>query len=256
MPADPTKRHIEIGALVAVLVFAALCLGFARVADEMVQGDTRTFDTAVMLAMRDANDRTDPVGPPWFEEAVRDFTSLGSTTILVFISLGVVGYLALSGAHGAALLVAGSVGSGIAVTDFLKETFARARPDLVPHAAKVFSQSFPSGHAALSAVTYLTLGALLARVQPNRVLKTYLLHRGDPADAPRGRQPRVSGRSLADRRARRLVLRRRMGHCLLAVRGLAAAPRAGRKAHPQLAAAPSGILRDTDADLVAEAASP
>ena len=165
----------EIGTLIAVLLFAVFCLSFAHVADEMIEGDTRSFDEAVILSMRNADDRADPIGPPWFEEAVRDMTSLGSMTILVFITLGVVGYLALSGAHGAALLVAGSVGSGIAVTEFLKETFARPRPDLVSHAAKVFSQSFPSGHATLSAVTYLTLGALLARVQPNRVLKAYLL---------------------------------------------------------------------------------
>jgi undecaprenyl-diphosphatase len=196
MPATWTKLHIdwhflhglglrwpswvgagkaELGTLIAVMLFASLCLGFAQVADEMIQGDTRSFDSAVILSMRDANDRADPVGPPWFEEAVRDVTSLGSTTILILISLGVVGYLGLSGAHGAALLVMGSVGGGMAVTQFLKVTFARARPDLVSHAAKVFSESFPSGHATMSAVTYLTLGALLARVQPNAILKTYIL---------------------------------------------------------------------------------
>src|SRR5947207_1131282 len=57
----------------------------------------------------------------------------------------------------------------------LKDTFARGRPDLVPHSVQVFSASFPSGHAALSAVTYLTLGALLARVQPRPGPKAYLL---------------------------------------------------------------------------------
>lgn len=35
--------------------------------------------------------------------------------------------------------------------------------------------SFPSGHATMSAVTYLTLGALLARMQPHPALKAYLL---------------------------------------------------------------------------------
>jgi undecaprenyl-diphosphatase len=46
---------------------------------------------------------------------------------------------------------------------------------LVPHGALVYTASFPSGHATLSAVAYLTLGALLARVQPRFVLKLYLL---------------------------------------------------------------------------------
>jgi len=57
----------------------------------------------------------------------------------------------------------------------LKELFQRSRPELVPHAVQVFTNSFPSGHAALSAVTYLTLGALLARVERPRAAKMYFL---------------------------------------------------------------------------------
>jgi undecaprenyl-diphosphatase len=57
----------------------------------------------------------------------------------------------------------------------LKLGFARPRPDLVPHGVRVYTASFPSGHAMLSAVTYLTLGALLARVQPQRRVKAFLL---------------------------------------------------------------------------------
>jgi undecaprenyl-diphosphatase len=37
------------------------------------------------------------------------------------------------------------------------------------------SSSFPSGHAMMSAVTYLTLGSLLARIAPHRSLKIYFL---------------------------------------------------------------------------------
>ena len=40
---------------------------------------------------------------------------------------------------------------------------------------QVDTAGFPSGHAALAAATYLTLGALLARVQPDRRAKGYLL---------------------------------------------------------------------------------
>jgi undecaprenyl-diphosphatase len=39
----------------------------------------------------------------------------------------------------------------------------------------VISRSFPSGHAALSAVAYPTMGALLARVQTRRLLRVYVL---------------------------------------------------------------------------------
>ena len=85
------------------------------------------------------------------------------------------GFLGLAGARGAAVLVATSVTGGILLVTLLKDVFARTRPDLVLQAARVFTTSFPSGHATMSAITYLTLGALLARVQPDRSLKAYLL---------------------------------------------------------------------------------
>ncbi|TIO49667.1 MAG: phosphatase PAP2 family protein, partial [Mesorhizobium sp.] len=51
----------------------------------------------------------------------------------------------------------------------------RPRPDLVSHLVNETSLSFPSGHAMLSAVTYLTLGSLAARFLPNRRTKIFVL---------------------------------------------------------------------------------
>lgn len=170
----PTGRR-EIGTLATLLLLAGLSLTFGIVANEMSEGETRGFDNAVILAMRDASDRSDPIGPPWFEGAVRDITSLGSNAVVIVISLVAVGFLALSGAHGAALLLLGSVGGGAVLIQLLKQLFGRMRPDLVSHSLSELTRSFPSGHATLSAVTYLTLGALLARVQPRPVLKMFVL---------------------------------------------------------------------------------
>ena len=57
----------------------------------------------------------------------------------------------------------------------LKVIIARPRPDIVPHLVDVRDLSFPSGHAMLSAVTYLTLGALLARMQTTRATRLFMI---------------------------------------------------------------------------------
>jgi undecaprenyl-diphosphatase len=165
----------ELVTLVSVLLVALSGLTFGVIANVMSSGDARAFDTALLMAMRDAADPKDPIGTPWFEEAVRDVTSLGSFTVLTIITIGAAGFLALSRAPHAAWLVVLSVSSGAVLMHALKLLFGRVRPDVVSHSLIELTRSFPSGHAALSAVTYLTLGALIARVQPSRVLKTYVL---------------------------------------------------------------------------------
>jgi undecaprenyl-diphosphatase len=165
----------EIGTLATLLLLATLSLAFGLVANEMTEGETRAFDSAILLALRNGTDRADPIGPKWLEAAARDVTSLGSNTVLTILSLGTVGFLALAGARSAALLVFFSVGGGAILIQVLKQAFGRVRPDVVSHALGEVTRSFPSGHATLSAVTYLTLGALVARVQSTTALKSYVL---------------------------------------------------------------------------------
>ncbi len=170
----PTTRA-EVGWLLGLLAAAAGLLAFWGIAAEMLEGETGAFDRAAMLALREPGDPSDPVGPRWLEEVARDVTALGSHVVLTAVTLAVVGYLALDGRRRAALLVAASVGGGMALSSALKLGFNRPRPELVPHAVEVYTLSFPSGHAMLSAVTYLTLGALLMRVQARWRLRAYVL---------------------------------------------------------------------------------
>ncbi len=44
----------------------------------------------------------------------------------------------------------------------------------MPHLVQAASSSFPSGHAMASAMIYLTLGTLLARIQDRRRLRLYV----------------------------------------------------------------------------------
>jgi undecaprenyl-diphosphatase len=171
-------KRVSIAERSALLIFglsAAALLAFAELADEVIEGDTRAFDEFILLAFRSSADLTNPLGPEWLEEMMRDFTALGSIAVLTLITLTVVGYLMLYRKRRVAFMVAGAVVSGVLLSSLLKWGFSRSRPDLVPHITTVYTQSFPSGHAMLSAVVYLTLGVLLARTQNNPQVKIYLL---------------------------------------------------------------------------------
>ena len=170
--------RLRLNEAVPLLSLAALSLfawAFVEIADAVTEGDTHALDRAILLALRDGANLADPLGPSWVEEVGRDITALGGNAILTFVTLATLLYLLMTGKAHAALLLAVAVGGGMLLSTLLKLGFERPRPDLVPHAARVYTASFPSGHATLSAVTYLTLGALLARVQPNRRLKAFLL---------------------------------------------------------------------------------
>lgn len=161
--------------LLAAFAAAALLFAFVTIADDMTEGDTTAFDTKVLLAFRDAADRANPIGLPWLEVIMRDFTALGGVAVLSTATLLAVGFLLLTRKRHAASMVVVSVVGGMVLSNLLKWGFARPRPELVPHATAVYSQSFPSGHAMLSAIVYLTLGALLARTQSDTRVKIYLL---------------------------------------------------------------------------------
>jgi undecaprenyl-diphosphatase len=159
-----------------VLAGVAACLwAFVELADEVAEGDAHGFDTRVLLALRNPADPADPLGPAWIEELGRDVTALGGLGILAFITFAVAGFLWLQGNRRSMWLILLAVGGGQALSSLAKAGFDRPRPDLVPHATHVYTASFPSGHAMMAAVTYLTLGALVARTLPSRALKLYVL---------------------------------------------------------------------------------
>jgi undecaprenyl-diphosphatase len=101
-------------------------------------------------------------------------TALGSFAFLGLLTAAVAGYLLLVRQRALAVLIVAAAFGGMLLSTLLKLGFDRPRPD-VPHLARVFTASFPSGHATLSAVVFLTLGALLARAERKRRVKTYFV---------------------------------------------------------------------------------
>lgn len=148
---------------------------FAALAAFVATGGQAALDGALMLALREPGNPADPLGPAWMEEAARDVTALGSGTVLTLLTLGAAAHLAMTRGRGPAVLLLLSVVGGTLLAHGLKLGFARPRPELVPQAVQVFSTSFPSTHAMMSAVTYATLGAVLAEEHARRRVGAHLL---------------------------------------------------------------------------------
>lgn len=169
------RERLEFRTFAAIALLAGGTWSFIEIADEVVEGESQTIDTKILLAFRNAGDLSDPIGPAWVEELGRDLTALGGVAVLSVLTFAVAGYLWLSGKVRAMWLMFGAIGGGLLVSTLLKHGFDRTRPDLVPHGSIVYSASFPSGHSMLAAITYLTLAAMLAEIQPKRTLKVYFI---------------------------------------------------------------------------------
>jgi undecaprenyl-diphosphatase len=155
--------------LTVLLAIVGGTLGFIKLADEVKEGDTKRFDNRINRFCYEHR------GPRWLQEGGRDVTALGGVTVLTLFTSAAAGYLLLSRQHGIMVLVIISTLGGLGLTTALKHWIDRPRPGFRPSDTLVFTQSFPSGHSALSAATYLTLGTLLARANRSRVLKFYFL---------------------------------------------------------------------------------
>lgn len=182
-PSRPVSFHgrvtafarAEAALLIAFLAVCALMSVFWMVADAVVEGEGAALDAGIITAFRDPADLSRAIGPFWLQEAARDVTALGSTVVLIFVLAVGVGYLWLTRRRGDAVLLLIAVVGGQMLSSGLKWLFARPRPDIVPHLVEVSTASFPSGHSTLSAVAYLTIGALIARVHTRKRVKLYVL---------------------------------------------------------------------------------
>lgn len=137
-----------------------LVIVFAAIAAAVSLNITMPFDRSILMSLRDPTNISRTIGPPWLSETMRDFTSLGSISVLALFTATVAGYWLLTGRRcAAALLVAAMIGT-LVMNDLLKLAFDRPRPDAILQSARVFSSGFPSGHSALSSAVYLSAARL------------------------------------------------------------------------------------------------
>jgi undecaprenyl-diphosphatase len=155
--------------IAAALVVVAGTWGFVELLDEVKEGETQQFDEWMIRFLREHE------GPAWLQEVGRDLTALGGVAVMAVVTAAVAGYLLLCKKYHAMWLVLVATAGGLLLSIALKHVIDRDRPLLVEYKSMVYTSSFPSGHSMMAAVVYLTLGSLLARITPGRLLKLYFL---------------------------------------------------------------------------------
>lgn len=166
----------EFVLVASLAVIAGALLLFIEIADEMAEGEAHAFDMAVLQTLHpDAANPSDPVGPFWLDHAAADLTALGSVSVLATIALLVGGFLVLQRRRVEAAIIAVAFAGGLTLSQSLKGFFDRERPPEIYRASEILNASFPSGHALLSAVVFLTLGAMLAQAAKGRALRIYVM---------------------------------------------------------------------------------
>jgi len=165
----PPWLMIGAGALAAGILLLGL------VGDAFEDGLQLGFDRTILLWMRHGTMHGTPIGPAWLKLAMIDITAIGGATVLPVIITITVGFLAVRRLWLTMWLVLGGTISGSIAVTIVKALFARARPELTDHLVQVSSASFPSGHAANSAIVYLTIATLIVQIVEGRAARLYIL---------------------------------------------------------------------------------
>ncbi len=138
----------------AFVLFTALIAGFANLADEVIEGDTLPFDTALLEAIHS-------IHTPLLDSIIAIATDSGGVIGVALITMVATTVFAIKRKYRAVVqLLLGVVGAA-AINLVLKSLFTRTRPDLWEQIVHEASYSFPSGHAMASSALALSLVLIL-----------------------------------------------------------------------------------------------
>lgn len=161
-------------AFIALLALAGAVLIVTLIGTTIARGMQFAFDRAIMLGLRTPGDLATPAGPAWLKQVMVDVTALGGETVLTIVVVLAIGFLLASRHYLTAALVFGGTVSGSIAVQLGKRLVGRERPALVDHLVEVSSASFPSGHAANSAIIYLTMALVIMQIVPRRAARWFL----------------------------------------------------------------------------------
>jgi undecaprenyl-diphosphatase len=140
---------------VGLAVSTFVTWAFFELADEVLEGDSRAFDRAVLLWIRDNL-------PAWLDGPMRLVTALGYYYVVVPLLAVAVLVFYRRGWRLSAVLLVVSTGGSFVLTTVLKGVFQRSRPELVDTGYQAPFYSFPSGHATVAVAFYGMLTVILA----------------------------------------------------------------------------------------------
>ena len=146
---------VTAGLAAGLIASAAVIVTFAKLADGVVEGESRRFDRSVLLWIHDTF-------PSWLDGPMRLITALGYYWVVIpLLLVALYAFYRKGLALSAALLAISTIG-GIVLTTILKAVFQRTRPALFQSDYTASFYSFPSGHATVAVGFYGTLALLLA----------------------------------------------------------------------------------------------
>lgn len=155
MAADRLTLAAAVWLVVGLSASAFVVWGFAEITEEVVEGESRAFDRAVLLWI-EAN------VPAWMDGPMRAVTALGYYMVVVPLLAAIVLAFYLKGWRLSAAMLVISTAGGVFLTTVLKAVFRRARPELVDSGYTAGFYSFPSGHATVAVGFYGALALILA----------------------------------------------------------------------------------------------
>ncbi len=135
-------------------------------------GGVGRLESQMILSLRSETRPDRMIGPPILEESMRDFTALGGYAVVIMVSVCFSIFALLELSRETFWFFVVTVFGGFFLNLSLKSLVQRERPAIVPHLSLVEgSTSFPSAHAMMSVVVFVTIGLVLSTRTRDRHLQ-------------------------------------------------------------------------------------
>jgi undecaprenyl-diphosphatase len=150
--------YAALGLYLSIALAAAVVavLGFAEIAEDVLEGDTERFDQGLLEWLR--SNRSD-----WMDRIALELTTLGSGVVLCASGILVSVLLWHLGRKRHVALVWLAAAGAFVLSFAMKLAFGRPRPE-IEGIVQLGTPSFPSGHALNAMVFYTVIAFVVGRV--------------------------------------------------------------------------------------------